>query len=442
MTRDDGSEEAMVGYFVSPNNGLDTIERGEPIFPSYLRPSGFKQIPVVISTMPAVGAPYAGGSGLIVNDGYRMGREISLVHLHAEAWYDSATDLVYMKEGLQSMEIEAHKKNIDPIVLETNADGTREPLMEPHEDGPGGRVRAAPGDDIRAVQLTGPQFAKSEPLRAIDKELNDIYPEVLIATDFPSGTSGFFQVNAIDQALNFFVPIVAAMESALKGSLDEVFHQMRVSPKLSLTVSGLDPMAPQQSGMHSRFTETFTGVDIPEDITEMFDITLPPEIPNNFLQQLEMAIQATQSGLLSAQTALVQILGVEDPGAEMERIKKERAEAHPFLQVLELAALFQDKVIAARDAYKSAVNHRAKPEVIQERRIYLNALQAQVRQIQQMLMGGAGGQPQQQGGGEGGGFSPEVLPPEAGVNNPDRRAVAEGRPNAATGGRPRAEGTP
>ena len=125
----------------------------------------------------------------------------------------------------------------------------------------------------------------------------------------------------------------------------------------------------------------------------------------------------------------------------MERIKKERAEAHPFLQVLELAALFQDKVIAARDAYKSAVNHRAKPEVIQERRIYLNALQAQVRQIQQMLMGG-GQQPQQQGGGEGGGFSPEVLPPEAGVNNPDRRAVAEGRPNAATGGRPREPGTP
>jgi hypothetical protein len=185
-----------------------------------------------------------------------------------------------------------------------------------------------------------------------------------------SGASGALAAELRSSALEFMIPFRKNLEENMAWIAEEVIRQYKNQDFSTTRFTG-------KSDKMERFSVEIS----PEDITdeETFECELVIDRLRDEAQELGMAIQKVQSGLSSRKTAMVKHNIVEDPDAEMDRMKAELAEQDPVMRYRYWAYKFEDdgteegKFMAQYCMYVSqqlmlkTMNGELNPPVMQDR---------------------------------------------------------------------------
>ena len=185
-----------------------------------------------------------------------------------------------------------------------------------------------------------------------------------------SGASGALAAELRSSALEFMIPFRKNLEENMAWIAEEVIRQYKNQDFSTTRFSG-------KSDSRERFSVEIS----PEEITdeETFECELVIDRLRDEAQELGMAIQKVQSGLSSRKTAMVKHNIVEDPDAEMDRMKAELAEQDPVMRYRYWAYKFEDdgteegKFMAQYCMYVSqqlmlkTMNGELNPPVMQDR---------------------------------------------------------------------------
>lgn len=174
---------------------------------------------------------------------------------------------------------------------------------------------------------------------------------------------------------------------------------------------------------------TFQPSDIPESF--VIKVRVAPELPDDDAKAAQIASMLYSGGLMDLRSVMSKILGIRDPLAAMERIKGEKADSLPMMDILRaierLAVEAEDYRLRAREAERDG-----RVEFARLYRFNAAKLDEYRRAFEQSLgVGGAVASPVNGIKGP----SPDVLPPEQ-YDNPDDKAGALGQVSSSLEGRP------
>lgn len=382
---------------------------------------GYGKLPIVVGSRPAAnhGFQDAKHSGMTVKD--------AKAYYHAEPFYARAINLVIFQEGLESLAADGAALAALPIFLRWKGDGgdeSRKPEIKPFA-----MLEMATDEQLRILDgISQGRFTVDNALERIDRQLSSVFPDLLLSTGQVANVSGYSITSQISQAKKYMVPWTRMDEAAKTELLRCAFDQhQNVYSDLDFRVTGILP----ETG---KFGRVFKAADYPKD----FDIDLqePAEIPGEAQQKMALARALTEGDrpLASIWTARVDV-GIGQPHREQQRIDDERFHNSPENQNMEMVDRLVEKVKARRaerdrlDAGSSEWLDAAIALVDAED--FLNAKRQQLMGAPQtgFTMPREPGNP-----------SPENMPPQMGVDDPNMAALAENRSPSGTGGRPRARG--
>ena len=381
---------------------------------------GYTTLPIVISARPSANHEFQD-----ISHADKMSTKDAKTYYHAEPFYARAINLLIFLEAMEGLRADGAAASL-PIFLRNKGDSnvdTRLPELKPF-----GEVNQADNEVIKVMEgLSRGQFTLDKAIEQLNSQLNQIYPDYLVSPDIASGTSGYAYNSQISQAKMYMVPWSQMDEAAKYALLESVIDQHRnIHPNLSFNLAGILP-----SG--GRFSSTFAVKDYPTGSFEI-DIQEPAEIPGEELQNQTLAIQGVESGLVSKWRARVTKLGMSDPQAEQERIDDEMFHASPVNQ----NAMYMERLSLRADELSEKA--QSFPRGSKEWKAATLAFDA----VNTVLVGAKMQYTMPPGGAQAAGqtANPQnmALPPQQTTDDPNMKAMAQGKPPTGTEGRSRPEG--
>ena len=351
----------------------------------------------------------------------------SQTYYHAVPFYAAAIPELRFLEGLESLAADGAALAALPIFLhkkEGGRDGVNKRDIKPFAF-----LELATNEQLQVLQnITQGSVTVDSAIQRIKQNLNDVWPDFLVGQAFQdSGSSGFKFNSQIGQAKMYMVPWTRIDETAKRELVANVVSQhQNVYPGKFFYLTGVVET--------TRYAIKFGVKDYPEGDFDI-DFEEPAEIPGEELQNLQAAIQATQAHLVSLRTARITKLGISDPDAEQKLVDDDEfhmsPEAAGIRKLEKLQAKVQDLEAEAQDTTDGS-----KKQV--QAQIALVAAKQELKAVRQSFLGApnSGYQMNQDPNNP----APAQLPPQAGVENPDILAAAQGQTRAGTQGRPRPKG--
>lgn len=388
------------------------------------RKTAFKRLPITVVSINTMGRTYQdvgmGGEALQTTSAIAPDYWLR----HAEPWFASLEHTIGQYEEGKSLEMLALGLLVRPVRQAQSEHGDWRPTTE-ELNTPGNILSVTPDQVLREPVSQANPLVANTILASLETDIENAFPKGLRGQVPFAGASGFFYNTLIDQSNIMTVPYARGTAIFMELLMQELVQQFREAKStVKLIVQTRNRNQPQGKF----FYEDFSSEDIPESI--VIRVKLAPMLPHDDLRTSNIFIQSTSSGMISKQSAMSRA-GVEDPLGEMALIKQEQADANPLNQQRRALKAVRDELTAIRAEWKRA-QRNGEDELAQELEIDLRVQTLQYHALEAKLLGGPlppFQQPNPQG------VPPEVNPPEAGPNNPDQAAFAEGRA-PYTGGRP------
>lgn len=283
------------------------------------------------------------------------------------------------------------------------------------------------GEDIKILDVVKQVPDALGVLNYLVRDMERIVPSAAFGQTAVSGESGYlYDKRSRDAALVAFADPARAASVAIQMGLAELLEQFREGD-MKIKLSAVDVNGDSAGKMWYR---NFNSSDIPESF--VIKVRVAPELPDDDAKAAQIATMLKQSGLMDDRTIMSKILGIKDPLAAMERIKQQRADALPMMDILHaienLAIEAEDYRLRAQEAENDGRKEFARLYRFNAAKLdeWRKAFEAQIKA--QPALPAPQGQPLN-------GPSPEVLPPEQ-YNNPDEKAGAMGEVSSSLAGRP------
>jgi len=195
-----------------------------------------------------------------------------------------------------------------------------------------------------------------------------------------------------------------ALQKVTSRVMTDFLYQYKVGGfgKVSLMAEN-----PQDLKRGMAYLEDFTTEDVPKHI--YVDVAIPISSQFDKTQAYMNAVQVTQAGLMSKETAWEEMLDIQDREQEKQRIRDDQVSADPFIINMEVT-----ERMWARVEYYEAKGDTIRAEAL-KRYIMLKEMELGIRQ----------GVPEKVG------VSPSLMPPEARPTpspTPDQRNAMIGKP--------------
>ncbi len=298
-------------------------------------------------------------------------------------------------------------------------------ILSPEQDGPGSRTMVKPGQAVEVDNETIVGIAEllREYKAIVDEEISRLYHDIHFGIS-PAGDSGFksiIQTSASNAIVN--EPLRGVSGFIHRVAVEAFYQWKEFHPDLKIEYKGRTSTGLQAGNM---VVQEFSLEDMPEQYA--FEINIGPLIPTDNMQAMTYAQAALQSGLIDPEWLREKILNMPDSGAVQARIDD-------FAMHNSIEAQAERKMRKMWDDV-ALLEYQAARETNQVKRLQLlmaairAKLRAEAYDAQLTGQAQAAGTPQKPVG-----IRPEVLAPEAGLNNPDLAAAAMGRQSSSTQGR-------
>ena len=383
---------------------------------------GHRRIPIVIASRPSASHGFQGmkhGAATVAD---------TVAYYHAEPFFARAISPLRFLQGLEALAADGAALAALPVFIHRR-DGGRQGVRK-QEIKPFALLEMTTNEQLEVLRgINEGKVPLDNAIQRIKAELNDIYPDHLVAPALSSNISGFsFNSQIISQARMFMVPWTRMDEAVKSELLSCVIDQhQHAYPDLAFRLSGIMPEG-------GKFSRQFAVSDYPTGEFRI-DVREPAEIPGEEMQNLQAAISAVQAGGISWRTARLTKMGIGDPQREQDRIDDEAFEAsqenqnwQKLLRFGKMADELRKKARRARGQSEKMAAEIALAQIEE----YLEALRMQIKGAPET---GFTMQP------EAGAPAPAQMPPQAGVDDPSMAALSQGRPPSGTQGRPRPKGS-
>ena len=405
--------------------------------PRVLKGPMWDHLPVFVRALNGLPAMHqnftAGTSAALKSDGRDVAAQPNFVLDHARPWFADIEDTVKSLNLANSLELDAMWKAIHPPMIITSEGGRY--TIEDKLIGPGVKIHLATGEQVlEYLELRTPSTEHFGVIKQLREDAVASYPRQLLSGEaaFP-GQAGYHFFLQSDVMELVIMPFADGLADFIKAMIQESIHQIRrwaESGKVTIRLSARGTRGEQ---MGKWFEEDFDAGDISKSFS--LSVKLSPQLPKDDARAVNIFNQVMSSGAMDEMSALANIMGDKDPVETIRRNKTKRAEDSPGMLALDELDALQKRLEEAETRVGRAGNDAQR----QVRRVEARALRIQIASLSVRVLGQAPAEEQQAAIG---GFPPETLPPELTTENPDQQAAAEGRPNAATGGRPRPPGAP
>ena len=261
---------------------------------------------------------------------------------------------------------------------------------------------------------------------SLPTDARQLFEEGLIIPPVKLYRKGEFQSDIMELVI---MPFADGLSDFIKAMIQESIHQIRRWAEKGKVTIRLSARGTRGEQMGKWLEEDFGAEDIPKSFS--LSVKLSPQLPKDDARAVNIFGQVMASGAMDEMSALAKVMADDDPVETIRRNKIKQAENSPGMLALDELGAFR-KRLAEAEARASREGLSEEEQVA--RQVEVELLRGEIAIAENRIQA-----VQQQAAS--GGFPPEVLPPELTTENPDQRAAAEGRPNAATGGRPRLAGT-
>ncbi|MDP2662305.1 MAG: hypothetical protein Q8R28_16405, partial [Dehalococcoidia bacterium] len=385
--------------------------------------------PIVIQSVHAsvdsdVDFSVGGASGMDVTSTRGLGYNRVLYHaqsVFAPLYHINQTYLQHMSQMMEGI-----GRNLNPGEESIIDPDSGEDAPGREQRGPGSHDVHGPGRVTKTQDLPTANIAQTVDtfVRLIDAEFNRLAPDVLFGQNNP-GDSGYLQIIKTSHAQAVFNETVRGAAAFEKRVFDQFVHQFKRA-SLQFTVAGWKQKG---KGAPQFFPGGDFGVkDLPE--RPIINVDWLTDYATNDAAKLDQYLAGVGKAF-SARQGRANILDDEDPSLTQKLIEQEQYEAMPVIQSIRMLYNLRQDIKAVEDAAKREKKPLVKFDLMKEAQYLKNAYAAaeiqMLGQAQNRL-----GQPEAQQG-----MAPSTMPPEMGLNNPDRQAQAKGLVSSFTGGRPR-----
>lgn len=376
--------------------------------------ANWKQLPVEIRSHSFMARSYVTGPD---TPQYQVSaHRTEWVERHAEPWFSQLEYTIPQYQHYKTLEGDALAEQVHPVKVLKSQDG--ELVIQDEHWGPDATLSLRMDQFIEYLQATTPTLDKFSIIQSLERDMANAMPDVLRGGVAFPGQSGFHLFQQKQLAEMVVLPYADMMSNWLERMLLRTFATMK-------EMGGEISVDTQEKDNGKWFTKRFTTEQFPKHFRPK--VKLSPQLPKDDFQAVQLyrqVLEGEQPGM-DWMSAMERFLEVEDPVEMVNRIQELRARSHPAAVNFDAARALQARVDAAfAEAERHSGAERAR------RRLEARAFEIMVQPIIQSLLGGTSPRQQPQAPG----IPPSVLPPEL-LNNPDVAATAQGRPNAAMGGR-------